>query len=441
MLKKIICIALFLLTSFTFAQTINKTGLEQLFNEFESKNKAMGTISIFKNGNEIYQKNIGFANYNTKAKANRLTKYRIGSITKTFTATIILQQIDERKLTLKTLLKEYFPKLPNAHKITIEDLLRHQSGLVNITQDKDIRSWVIKPQSRQQMMTRFIKNGIDFEPKEKSEYSNTNFAILSYIAEEIDKTSFNQILNNRIIKPLKLIRTEFGKAINSSNNEALAYYFENNQWNFIDIQTHMSAPMGAGAIVSTASEINKFYTNLFTGKLTSASSLKNLMTIKKGKGLGVSQFNFKGLNVFGHDGGIDGFQSFALYIPEKKITMAFTFNGLTMLMMPTVISILDTYFENDSSLKKKSTLNLTSKELDKYLGVYSGKTFPAKVTFTKKENILFAQATGQPIFKLIATKKDYFVYDAMGIRFNFNLENNSLELTFAGNKHLLKKEE
>ena len=207
------------------------------------------------------------------------------------------------------------------------------------------------------------------------------------------------------------------------------------------MQTHMSAPMGAGAIVSTASEINTFYTNLFTSKLTSKASLKNLMTIKKGKGLGIMQFRFKGLQIFGHDGGIDGFQSFALYIPEKKITMAFTFNGLTMLMMPTVISILETYFENDSSLKKESSLKLTSKDLNKYLGVYSGKTFPAKVTFTQKGNILFAQATGQPIFKLTAKKKDYFIYDAMGIRFDFNLIEKTMELTFAGNKHLLKREE
>ncbi len=401
----------------------------------------MGTVSIFENGKEIYQKNLGFANINSKTKPNINTKFRIGSITKTYTATIILQQVDEGKLSLHTLLKDYFPTLPNATKITIEDLLRHQSGLANITQDKNIRSWITKPQTRKQMINRFIKNGTVFEPKEKSKYSNTNFAILSYISEDIDKKSFDKILNDRIIKPLGLKRTEFGKSITSNNNEALPYYFENNKWNFIDIETHMSAPMGAGAIVSTASEVNTFYTKLFTQKLTSATSLKKLMSIKKGKGLGIMQFSFKGLKIYGHDGGIDGFQSFALYIPQKNVTMSFTFNGLTMIMMPLVISILDTYFENDPSLKRKPTYTLNPKDLDTYLGVYSGKTFPAKVTFIKKGNILIAQAQGQPAFKLTATKRDYFIYDAMGIRFDFNIKNNTLELTFAGNKHVLKKEE
>ena len=291
------------------------------------------------------------------------------------------------------------------------------------------------------MIARFVKNGIQFEPKEKSKYSNTNFIILSYISEIVDKKPFSEILNSRIVKTLNLKRTEFGKPITPNNNEALAYYFENNKWNLIDMQTHMSAPMGAGAIVSTSSELNTFFNNLFTQKLTSSESLKKFMNIKKGQGLGIMQFEFKGLKVYGHDGGIDGFQSYALYIPEKKISVAFTFNGFSGMIMPTVISILDTYFKNDTSLKKKAAISLTSVELDAYLGVYSGKTFPAKVTFTKKENSLFAQATGQPIFKLIATKKDNFIYDAMGIRFSFNLKAKTMELTFGGNQHLLKKEE
>ena len=425
---------------FSISQIKNKTTLDQFFNSLEIENKAMGTISIRKDSKEVYQKNIGFANFKTKTRPNKNTKYRIGSITKTFTAVVILQQIDEGKLTLNTLLKAYFPKLPNANKITVEDLLRHQSGLTNITQDKSIISWISKPQSRKQMMNRFIKNGTVFEPRAKTSYSNTNFAILSYIAEEVDKKSFDKILNDRIIKPLKLKRTEFGKAIQPNNNEALSYYNENNTWKLISLQTDMTAPMGAGGVVSTSTDIAKLYTNLFTTNLISNQSLKEMMTIKKGFGLGITKFKFKGLNIYGHDGGIDGFQSYALYIPEKKVSISFTFNGLTMLIMPLVVSILDTYFEGDTSLKTQNSITINSKGLDVYLGVYSGKTFPAKVTFTKKGNTLFAQATGQPIFKLSATKKDYFIYDAMGIQFDFNLKNNSLELTFAGNKHLLTKE-
>lgn len=440
MIKKIIFITLLACSILARAQTNTNKNLDKLFDKIESENEAMGTISIVKNGSEIYQKNIGFSNLKNKIKADKFTKYRIGSITKIFTTTIILQQIDEGKITLNTLLKEYFPAIQNADKITIEDLLRHESGLANITEDKDLMSWITKPQTREKMIARFVKNGIQFEPKTKSKYSNTNFIILSYISEIIDKKSFSEILKSRIINPLKLNRTEFGNPIKPKKNEALAYYFEEKKWNLIALQTNMSAPMGAGAIVSTSSELNIFFSNLFSQKLTSSAMLKKFMEIKKGQGLGIMQFDFKGLKVYGHDGGIDGFQSYALYIPEKKTSMAFTFNGLNILMMPTVISILDTYFKNDSSLKEKPSIKLTSENLNVYLGVYSGKTFPVKVTFTKKGNTLFAQATGQPIFKLIAPKKDSFIYDAMGIRFDFNLKEETIELTFSGKKHLLKKE-
>lgn len=440
MKKTLIFTALFC-SFFSIAQNKILTNLDRLFNKLETENKAMGAVSIFKNEKETYQKVIGFIDYKSKKRANESTKFRVGSISKTFTATIILQQVDEGKLTLSTLLEKYFPEIPNADKITVEDLLRHQSGLVNITNNKDLSSWIIKQQTRKQMIDRFIANGTEFEAGEKSSYSNTNFIILSYIAEEIDQKPFSSIIDARIVKPLQLKRTEFGKAIRPRNNEALSYYFENNQWNLIDMQTNMTGPMGAGAIVSTSKELNLFFTNLFLGKLTSAASLKNLMTIKKGNGLGIMKFDFKGIDIFGHDGGIDGFESFALYIPEKKISMAFTFNGLNTPLMPTIISILETYFKSDPSIKTRASITLKPEELDVYLGTYSGETFPAKVSFTKKENVLFAQATGQPIFKLIALKKDSFIYDLMGIQFDFNPKNNELNLTFGGKTHSLKKSE
>lgn len=438
-MKKTLIFTAFFCSFYSIAQNKSLSNLDSLFLKLETENKAMGAVSIFKNGKETYQKVIGFIDYKSKKRANESTKFRVGSISKTFTATIILQQVDEGKLTLSTLLEKYFPEIPNAHKITVEDLLRHQSGLVNITNNKDLSSWITKQQTRKQMIDRFIANGTEFEAGEKSSYSNTNFIILSYIAEEIDQKPFSSIIDARIVKPLQLKRTEFGKAIRPRNNEALPYYFENNQWNLIDMQTNMTGPMGAGAIVSTSKELNLFFTNLFLGKLTSAASLKNLMTIKKGNGLGIMKFDFKGIDIFGHDGGIDGFESFALYIPEKKISMAFTFNGLNTPLMPTIISILETYFKSDPSIKTRASITLKPEELDVYLGTYSGETFPAKVSFTKKENVLFAQATGQPIFKLIALKKDSFIYDLMGIQFDFNPKNNELNLTFGGKTHSLKK--
>ena len=160
-----------------------------------------------------------------------------------------------------------------------------------------------------------------------------------------------------------------------------------------------------------------------------------------GMGLGISSLDFKGLKVYGHDGGIDGFTSYALHIPAKDFSIAITLNGSGRPMLPLIISILEIYFENDPSLQNKSSFELTSDELDQYLGIYSSKTFPAKVTFTKKENTLYAQATGQPLFKLVAEKKNVFKYDSMGITFTFGDTKGLLSIYFQGNTHQFKIEE
>ncbi|MFD2568872.1 serine hydrolase domain-containing protein [Pseudotenacibaculum haliotis] len=439
-MRKSIIFLVALLCHFTnYSQTFDSKKLDRFFDSMQTKKDGMGMISIYKNNKQVYQKSIGYANVKTKKKADQETLYRIASISKTYTATIILQMIEEKKLSLTTQLSDYFPQVPNATKITIEDLLRHQSGLYNITQDENLRSWVIKKQTRKQMLDRIVKYPVDFQPKEKTSYSNTNYILLSYIAEKIDRKSFSSIVKKRIVRPLKLKRTHFGKRLNGKKNQALPFYLKNEKWYPITTETHLSAPMGAGGIVASTNDLAKFYMNVFGNKLFSKASLQQMTDTSKGMGLGISSMEYKGLMVFGHDGGIDGFSSFALHIPEKNLTLAITLNGSTSEIVPTVISILDIYFENDPTLKRSSTFSVSSKDLDKYLGIYVSKTFPAKVTITKKGNVLFAQAEGQPLFKLLAVKKDHFSYDSMGIKFSFNPPNEAISIFFRGNTHLFKR--
>lgn len=137
------------LSSFVFGQTFNKAKMDSLFNALETNNKAMGSICISKDGKEIYSKAIGhsFIDGESKTKADVNTKYRIGSISKMFTATLIFQLIDEKKLTLNDKLDKYFTQLPNATKITIEQLLGHRSGLHSFTNDEAYLGYMEQPKS------------------------------------------------------------------------------------------------------------------------------------------------------------------------------------------------------------------------------------------------------------------------------------------------------
>ena len=308
--------------------SIDKSRLDLFFNSLELTDNRMLSISVYSNGNEVYKRSIGFSDVSKGVRPNELTKYRIGSISKTFTATIIMQLIDELKLSLDTPLNKFFPQIVNSEKITVELLLRHHSGLFDITRDKDINSWIFKTQTREQMLDRFIKNSSVFEPDERTEYSSTNYLLLTYIAEEIENKSYAQILESRIIEPLELKRTEYGKKINTDDNEALSYSKEWYDWE-LEPETNMSAPSGAGALVSTPSEVNIFINSLFSRKLVSNASFYKMIDFRKKTGMGLFKYSFRHVGGIGHGGNIDGFRSIVVYFPKEKFSVTILSNGLT----------------------------------------------------------------------------------------------------------------
>lgn len=241
MKKFIILPALFLLTLSSCSQDFDKTKMDSLFSTIERNQKGMGSISIFKNGNEVYQKAYGYADLEDSIRATAKTKYRIGSISKSFTSSIIMQLIEENKLNLDTRLADFFPEIPNANKITVEQLLRHRSGLYNFTNSEDYPNWMEESKTKPELIKIFVDNGTVFNPDEKAEYSNTNYVLLSYIAEKIEKKEFADILNDRILIPAKLNNTYYGGEINPENHEAFSYtHF--NHWE-LATETDMDIPV------------------------------------------------------------------------------------------------------------------------------------------------------------------------------------------------------
>ena len=133
-----------------YAQNFDKPKLDRLFDMLAQKEKAMGSLTLSKNGKVIYSRAIGYSSITDTGKkpSTTLTEYRIGSISKMFTATMIFQLVEEGKLKLTTTLDAYFPKLPNANKITIGNLLNHRSGLHNFTDDAEYATLMTQPKTQ-----------------------------------------------------------------------------------------------------------------------------------------------------------------------------------------------------------------------------------------------------------------------------------------------------
>lgn len=435
----------FLIVIFLFASSIysgqgfNKSKMDSLFMLIEQNNKGMNSISIFSGGGEVYHNSIGFSDVKNKVKATKETKYRIGSISKTFTAALIMKLVEEGKLTLDTKLFDFYPEIKNADKITVEHLLRHRSGIFNFTNAKDYSSWMENPILRRELVEKIKNYGSSFEPDSKTEYSNANYVLLSYIAEKLTDDKYSKLVDGIICKPCQLSDTYYGDKINPKNNEAYSYQ-KLNGWE-LATETDMSVPVGAGAIVSTPTDLNKFLICLFQHKIVSKSTLETMIQIEDGYGLGMVQAPFYDKKAYGHPGGIDGFVSNAFYFPEEKVSVAFSTNGLVMPMNDILIGILSIYFDRDYNLPEiQKSVELKSVDLDAYIGLYSSPSFPLKITISKKDNILFGQATGQPEFPLDAGGKDTFRFDPAKLEIIFKPNENKLILNQGGGSFELKKE-
>ena len=440
-MKKTLIISLtVILASFTgCSPNIDKTKLDAYFDTLANNRKFMGSVAVSRNGESIYAKSVGFADIEHGLKANENSKYRIGSISKTFTAALIFMAVDENKLNRDQTIDKFFPEIYNADKITIEHLLYHRSGIRSFTDDKSYTDWNTLPKTEREMIEIISDAGIDFEPDSKTSYSNSNFVLLTYILEKIHKKPYAEILEEKIIEPVGLKNTYFGKKINIKNNECNSYKYEDG-WK-PESETDMSIPLVAGGVVSAPGDLNLFGEALFNGKLISANSLRQMKTVKERFGQGLIQMPFYDKTGFGHTGGIDGFGSMFVYFPDDKISFAYTANGINYNGNDIAVAVLSAVYDKPFEIPEFKTYNVSDEDLDKYTGVYSSEQIPLKITVTKVDDKLIGQATEQPSFPLEATEKDKFEFNPAGIVLEFNPTDKTMILKQAGGIFNFTKED
>lgn len=322
-------------------------------------------------------------------------------------------------------------------KITLGNLLNHRSGIHNFTNDEEYLNYNTRPKSEKEMVEIISKGKSDFEPDSKGDYSNSNYVLLSYILEKTYKKSYKDILNTKIIKPLGLKNTYFGGKTNIQNNECYSYNYSE-KWKK-ETETDMSIPMGAGAVVSNPTDLVVFITNLFSNKIISEKSLEQMKTIKDKFGMGLFQIPFYEKKAFGHTGGIDGFRSVVSYFPESKLAIALTSNGMIYTNNDVLIATISSYYNKPFKIPTFEVIALKTEDLDIYLGEYSSAEIPLKITITKDNQKLFAQATGQAAFPLDAIEKDKFEFLAAGIKLEFKSTENQMILNQGGRKFTFTK--
>jgi CubicO group peptidase (beta-lactamase class C family) len=427
-LLSILCGLLF--CSLSFAQLPDKAKLDEYFNVLEKNNKFMGSVAVSKNGTLLYQRSVGLSDVEGNKRANEQSTYRIGSISKTFTAVLVMRAVEQQLIQLDQTIEGFFPTIKNANKITIRHLLSHRSGIHNFTDDKDFLTWNTQPQSEKAMMERLSQLGSDFQPDYKFSYSNSNYVLLTFLLEKVMKDKYPSLLKKFILQPIGLKNTFYGGKINVSKNESKSYTYRDG-WK-AESETDMSIPLGAGAIVSNPADIILFSEALFNGKIIQPESLVIMTNMKDNYGLGLFVIPFYDKKGYGHTGGIDGFNAVFSYFPEDKVAYALTSNGTNFINNKISIALLSAVFGRPFDIPVFKIFELSIQELDLYVGTYSTPNFPLIITISREGNSLMAQATGQPAFPLSPIAQHKFQYEQAGVSMEFDPEKKTLQMKQAG---------
>ncbi|MEE1897850.1 serine hydrolase domain-containing protein [Flavobacterium rakeshii] len=423
--------ALFLFFLMASAQGIAQTEpkfekIDQLLNHFYTNDRFMGSVSIREGNDVVFENAYGYTDAENGIKANTHTKYKIGSITKMFTAAIVLQLIEDKKLTLNTKLSQFYPEVKNADSITIDHLLSHKSGIYNYTNADDFVEYTVNAQTKMDMLKRIAGFDPVFKPGEKAEYSNSNYVLLGYIIEDVTKKTYKANVNDRITRPLKLTDTYYYSKTNPKRNEAYSYTFEGGKWVQSD-QWDSSVAYAAGALVSTPNDLTKFIKALFDGKIIKKESLEIMKTMDMGYGRGMFIFPFNSRNFYGHNGGIESFTSVLGYYPKEQMSISVIQNGSNYDLNEILIGILSCYYKIPYPLPNLTIAEVASEVLKGYEGTYDSSEIPLEITVKYTENGLTAQATGQSAFPLTPTSDNQFIFNQANIEITFK-DNNSFIL-------------
>lgn len=399
----------------------NNSRLDSFFTVLEEHEKFMGSVSIREQNAVTYSKAVGWASVEDSIPLQPNTRFRIGSVTKMFTAVMIFQFIEEQAISLDTRLSRFFPRIPNAEKITISQLLSHRTGIHNFTNDPDYMMYMTTGSTKEDMLERIIEKGSDFTPDSTSAYSNANYVLLGYILEEISGEDFGTLLQKRVCEPLGLANTYLEDSIEIDENECHSFRQTGQRW-FPMPETHMSIPHGAGAIVSTTADLTAFITALFNLELIRDASLQEMKTFDGKMGRGIFIFTFDTDTAYGHGGAIDGFRSLLYYFPKENVAISVCSNGLNYRMNKLAEGVVSLYFNKEFTIPTfdQYAISLTEEELKAYTGNFGSDNFPLDIRIFLKEGQLFGQATGQSSFPLNWESKAVLVFPAANIAFDFS---------------------
>lgn len=319
-MKKLI-LSVFILFLFinSNAQDNNETKakkIDELVSKYTEYGIFNGSVLVAEKGNIIFEKGYGYADREQQIANTPETKFRIASVTKQFTAMLIMQLVEKGKIKLDGKLSDYltYYRKDQGNKITIHNLLTHTSGVPNYTNHEFMDKHSGTAITPKDLILTYGSGDLDFEPSSKYNYSNTAYVMLGAIIEEVTGKKYETVLQENILTPLGMTNSGYEHNEIKMVNQAIGY---DNALGAVTVAKFidMSIPFSAGSMYSTVEDLYKWDRALYTDKLVSASSKEKIYTPflnNYGYGWNIISAKVSPTDekiIYKHSGGINGFST------------------------------------------------------------------------------------------------------------------------------------
>ncbi|MEO6734392.1 MAG: serine hydrolase [Ferruginibacter sp.] len=401
--------------------------IDNFYTSLKGKEAPGIAVLVAREGDVLYRKGFGYADVKNKVPVTPDTKFRIGSVTKQFTAAAILKLQEKNLLSVNDKLSKFIPDFPRGDEVTIHQLLTHTSGIHSYTGKDDFVEKVTNTVLPDTLINSFKNDPYDFNPGEKMLYNNSGYFLLGYIIGKVSGKPYEAYLKETFFDPLGMKNTGVHYAAIKLEHEAKGYsknkelYEPAKNWD-------MSWAGGAGAIYSTVDDLLKWNIALHNGKVLNEQSWKAATTpavLKNGEppamkyGYGLIFNNFRGVDIISHSGGLHGFLTQLAYYPKEKMTVVMFVNTSEPEVNFDPNKIAETFLWDKMD---KQTSYIVSSTKPKNLQLYTGRFEISNVgvlTVTTADDKLFAQISGQPKFEIFPLADDEFFWKVVEARLKF----------------------
>ncbi|MFT3827731.1 MAG: serine hydrolase [Chitinophagaceae bacterium] len=400
--------------------------LNELLTANVTAGKFNGSVLVAQKGKVLLEKGYGKKDVKAGTFNDSVTIYQVGSVTKQFTAALILWLQEQKKLSVTDKLSKYFPGYPQGDKITIENLLTHTSGVHNYTDSAGfMQTEITKPVTSDKMIAMFRSWPLDFEPGTQWNYSNSGYSLLGYIIEKITGKPYETLMHQVILGPVGMEHSGFDFKHLQSADKATGYLTLTKTGGMPAPIVDSSVSFSAGALYTTVGDLYRWDRAINSNKIVKAASWQKAFTpYKQNYGYGWMIDSLYGTPRIHHGGGIHGFNSNIARFPSEDVTIILISNVNTPLLESLTRDIAAILFNKPYTLpKEKVAITVPENVLQQYVGVYElAPTF--KITVTLESGALKAQATGQPKFDLFAETNENFFLKVVDAQITFTKDAN-----------------